>query len=300
MEKSRITFWASLIVFATGTGWGLYWLPVRQIAALGLSGAWGVFAIATAALVLLAPFGWRGRAALRAAPPLALASIALCGVAFMLYSVGLNYGRVAIVVILFFLTPVWSTLLGRYLIGWPVTGRRLVVLVLGIGGLLMMLGAGGTLPLPRNLGEWLGLTSGFLWALSTVGIRVKATTGPFEAAFVLVLGAWIGAIIVAPLLEPVPQFAMLARPWAILGWVMVAGLFGVAAAMVAIMWAATKLDPARVGVLLMAEVFVSAISAALIAGESLSWIELLGGGLVLIAGLIEVWPARSRKPVPAK
>jgi drug/metabolite transporter (DMT)-like permease len=101
-------------------------------------------------------------------------------------------------------------------------------------------------------------------------------------------------------LEPVPQIAVLTRPWTILGWVMVTGLFGVAAAMVAIMWAATKLDPARVGVLLMAEVFVSAISAALIAGESLSWIELLGGGLVLIAGLIEVWPARSRKPVPAK
>lgn len=298
MEQSRITFWATLAVFATGTFWGLYWIPVRQIAELGLDGAWGVFAIVTAALILLAPFGWRGRAGLRAAPPLALASIALCGLAFMLYSVGLNYGRVAIVVILFFLTPVWSTLLGRYLIGWTVTVRRLLVLLLGIAGLLMMLGAGGTLPLPRNLGEWLGLLSGFLWALATVGIRVKATTGPFSSAFVLVAGAWIGALIVAPLLEPVPQISGLIRPWAILGWVMVAALCGVAAAMVAVMWAATKLDPARIGVLLMAEVFVSAISAALIAGETLSAVELLGGGLVLIAGLIEVWPARRR--IPAK
>ena len=62
--------------------------------------------------------------------------------------------------------------------------------------------------------------------------------------------------------------------------------------MAGIMWAATKLEPARVGILLMAEVFVSAVSAALIIGEGLTAVEMLGGGLVVFAGLLEVLPQR--------
>ena len=120
MESTRITFMATLVVFLIGSLRGFYWLPLREIATLGLSGAWGILAIATAALVILLPFGWRGRAVLAASSPLALCSVALCGVAFMLYLVGLLYGRVAIVVILFFLTPVWSTLLGRIWMGWAI------------------------------------------------------------------------------------------------------------------------------------------------------------------------------------
>jgi drug/metabolite transporter (DMT)-like permease len=290
MDASRTTFLATLMVFSIGSLWGLYWLPVREIAKLGLSGAWGILAIATAALVILVPFGWRGRARLAGSSPLALCSVALCGVAFMLYSVGLLYGRVAIVVILFFLTPVWSTLLGRIWMGWVITRRRVVVLLMGIAGLVLMLGADGTVPLPRNLGEWLGLTSGFLWAVATVGIRVKSTAGPSESAFVLVVGVWVGALILAPILEPVPDLRHVTQPWAMTGWIFLAGAFGLAAAMAGIMWAATKLEPARVGILLMAEVFVSAVSAALIIGESLSAIEIFGGALVVLAGVIEVLP----------
>ncbi len=60
------------------------------------------------------------------------------------------------------------------------------------------------------------------------------------------------------------------------------------------MWAAARLEPARVGILLMAEVLVGATSAALIAGEHLGPVELAGGALVLLAGVLEVWPQRSR------
>lgn len=292
MEKPRVIFLATVLVFVIGTSWGVYWIPVREIARLGLTGAWGVLAIVTTALLVLLPFGWHGRKRLAASDPLALVSVALCGLAFALYSVGLLYGRVAIVVILFFLTPVWSTLLSRVLLGWPITRTRIIVLFLGLAGLVVMLGAQGGAPVPRNLGEWLGLASGFLWALSTVGIRARSTAGPAESACVLVAGAWLGAAVLAPILEPVPDPIALGHLWVLVGWVLVAGLLGVAAAMAGIMWAATRLDPSRVGILLMAEVFVSAVSAALIAGEALSPVEIAGGGLVLLAGAIEVWPRK--------
>lgn len=58
------------------------------------------------------------------------------------------------------------------------------------------------------------------------------------------------------------------------------------------MWATLRLDPARVGILLMTEVIFGAITAAIFAGESLSTSEMIGGALVILCGLLEVWPTK--------
>lgn len=286
------TFWPTLVVIVTGTLWGFYWLPVRGIAQSGLPGAWGTLAIVAAATLVLTPFGLRRRRALAASHPVALASIALGGFAFVLYSVGFLYGRVAIVIILFFLTPVWSTLIGRLLLGWPITRLRLFALLFGLAGLVLMLGADGEVPIPRGLGEWLGLTSGLLWAIATTGIRVKATTGPGETAFVFALGATFGAAIIAPSLEPLPDLSALESPAGLVLAAFATGALWWSLSIAALMWAATRLEPARVGILLMAEVLIASALAALLAGETLSTLEIIGGALVLVAGVLEVLPER--------
>jgi len=281
-------FWPTLAVILTGTLWGFYWVPVRQIAAGGLPGAWGTLAIVAAATLVLTPFAIRGRAALVASSPIALASVALGGFAFVLYSVGFLYGRVAIIVILFFLTPVWSTLIGWIFMGWQISRLRLFALLFGIAGLALMLGADGEIPVPRGLGEWLGLASGFLWSVATTGIRVKATAGPGETAFVFAAGATLGALILAPSLEPVPDLAAMPNPAFLLLSALGTGALWWGLSIAALMWAATQLEPARVGILLMTEVMIASVSAALIAGETLSMLEVAGGSLVIIAGVIEV------------
>ena len=78
------------------------------------------------------------------------------------------------------------------------------------------------------------------------------------------------------------------------GLALLAGGLWWAASVAALIWAVARLDPARVGILLMAEVLVGAASAALIAGERLSAMELAGGALVLLAGVLEVWPVRRK------
>lgn len=295
MDSIRTTFFATLVVIGTGVIWGFYWLPVRAIAELGLTGAWGTLAIVSAATLLLLPLGWRGRHALAASDPIALIAVALGGFAFFLYSVGFLYGRVAVIIILFFLTPVWSTLIGHYVMGWLITRTRVVVLVVGAVGMALMFGAEGEMPIPRGMGEWLGLTSGFLWALATVGIKVKATAGPGESAFLFAAGASFGGLLLAPFLEPFPDIQSLANPLTVAIWVFVTGGIWWAVLMGGLMWAATKLEPARVGILLMAELLIAPLTAAVVAGERLASAELLGGALVLVAGILEVVPARWRK-----
>ncbi len=290
MHDDRTGVLASLVVVATGALWGFYWVPVRRLAELDLAGAWGTVAIVGAAVVLLAPVALARRRTLVRAHPMALVSIALGGVAFALYSVGFVYGRVAIVILLFFLTPVWSTLLGRYVMGWPTPRLRLAAIGVGLAGLALMLGADGEVPVPRGAGEWLALTSGLLWSVATTGIRARARVGPGEAAFVFALGAFLGALVLAPFLAPRPVGVGADALVATVGWAIAAGGLWWGLSMAGLMWATARLEPARVGILLMSEVLVGSLAAATLAGEHLGPLELAGGALVLAAGLLELRP----------
>ncbi len=294
MINKQITFFATSIVVCTGALWGFYWLPVRKLAEIALPGAWGTLAISAAATILLLPLAIRRYRRLASTDPMALASIALGGAAFMLYSVGFAYGRVAIIILLFFLTPVWSTLIGRYVMGWKTPRLRIAAMVLGIAGLAVMLGSDGDMPLPKGFGEWLALISGILWSIATTGIRARSHLEPVESAFVFATGAFLGALLLAPFLEPLPSRNVLENIGQIFGWAFAAGGIWWALSVASLMWATPRLEPARVGILLMTEVIVGTMSAAILANESITRTEIIGGTLVLLAGVLEVWPIRKK------
>lgn len=295
MSSTRTSLLAGAFVVVTGSLWGIYWIPVRRVAELAVPGGWGTLAIVATAALLLAPFGIRNRRRLAQSSPLALAAVALGGAAFVLYSAGLVYGRVAIVILLFYLTPVWSTLIGRYWMGWPTPGLRIAAIAVGFLGLGLVLGADGGLPLPRGAGDWLGLASGVLWSVSSTGIRTQAQAGPGETAFVFALGALVGAAVLAPILAPWPSLPPAAAWLPALAWIAAAGGLWWGLSMAALLWAAAQLEPARVGILLMSEVVVGVVSAALFAGERLGPLEAAGGVLVVLAAALEVWPVRAAR-----
>ncbi|MBN9886362.1 DMT family transporter [Salipiger abyssi] len=297
MSQDRIVLIATVIVALSGVLWGVYWLPVRAMVARGLPGAWGtVFATGVATLVLGPLVLPRWRDLIRAGP-VALCAIAIAGAAFTLYSIGLVYGRVAIIILLYFLTPVWSTLIGRYVMGWHTPVLRIAAVGLGLLGLVVMLSAGGEAPLPRGAGEWMALISGLMWSLGTTGIRARSTLGPLPASFVFAAGATVTGLTLAPVFDPWPEGL---SPWAdpvLIGLALGTGVVWWGLSLVLLMWATLRLDPARVGILLQAEVLVGALSAALLAGEHLHPLEIAGGALVVAAGLLEVWPVRRRARV---
>ncbi|APE45003.1 EamA family transporter [Sulfitobacter alexandrii] len=290
MQDDKSALKATLIVVFTGVLWGFYWLPVRTLAGMGLAGPWGTAAITAAATVFLAPVALRGQSLLCRERRRAIAFVALGGAAFSLYSVALVYGRVAIIILLFFLTPVWSTLIARYVMGWRTPILRYFAIAFGLAGLGVMLGAQGQVPLPRNTGEWIALLSGMLWAVATTGIRATPELPAPQAAFVFAGGATVTTLCIGPLLSPWQSPD--GSPLAMLAIVLGTGGLWWGLSMASLMWATVRLDPARVGILLMAEVLIGAASAAVLASEALSPLEMIGGALVLCAGLLEVWPVR--------
>jgi len=285
---------ATLIVALTGVLWGFYWLPVRALEGLGLSGALGTVALTLAAVVMLAPVAL-ARRSLAGADGWAVAAVALGGAAFALYSVAFLQGRVAMVILLYFLTPVWSVMIGRFLLGWPVAPLRLAAIGLGLAGLVIMLAGDGTWPIPEAPGEWMGLAAGLMWSVSTTGIRVRPGLDPVASALVFSAGALVLALVAVPLMGPWPPVAVVEAPVAAIALALAAAALWWVGTILGLLWATARLDPARVGILLMTEVAVGAGSAAWLAGEHLAPLELAGGALVLAAGVLEVWPERRGK-----
>ncbi|MWD26400.1 EamA family transporter [Aquicoccus sp. SCR17] len=295
MNEAQKTTLASIIIVISGAFWGLYWIPIRRIDEAGLPGAWGTLVAICIGAATLAPVVLWRRKRLAGADPWALFYVAVGGAAFVLYSVGFIYGRIAIIILLFYLTPVWSSLIGRYVLGWRNRTSRTLVIIVGLLGLLVMLGADSQAPLPQSVGEWFALGAGMLWSVSSTGIRLKPDLDPLGSSFVFAAGALIVAVPLAFVLSPVPEAVPDAALGPLIGWSLAAGLGWWAASTAGILWATAQLEPARVGILLMSEVLVGAVSGAVLAGETLGPMEWVGGALVLAAGGFEVWSTRPRR-----
>lgn len=285
---------------AVGALWGLYWLPLRALNAIVKAGPWVTFVVLVPACIVLAPAAWRAHKRQQTISKRGLASVALGGASFALYSIALLYGQVAVVILLFYLTPVWSTLVARFVLGWPISGRRYAAIACGLVGIALVLyTAYGGLPIPHTIGDWLGLLSGLLWALASTGMYTHSRTGALATNFIFCAGAIVTALIMALALGgtiTLPQLAPTAYVQAT-AWVLLIGGLWWALALAALMWATQRLWPGRVGILLMSEAVVGALSAALFAAEPFDTLMIAGTALVVGAGVLETVPNPSMKSV---
>jgi drug/metabolite transporter (DMT)-like permease len=216
-----------------------------------------------------------------------------------LYAEGLLRGQVARVMLLFYLTPVWSTLFGRLMLDERITPARIATIALGLAGMLTIVARESGAPVPHNAGEWMGLASGVFWGLGMVYLRrtqgVSATDK--TAAIFLFLGPFFLLLNLLPggrdwilpsgdgLAAAVPWLIALALAWTLpVIWLTAFGGSGI--------------DPGRVAILLMLEVVIGLVSAAWLTNEPFGVRELVGGMLIVSAGAAEfvvgaARPARS-------
>jgi drug/metabolite transporter (DMT)-like permease len=269
--------------------WGTLWIPLRALRATGLSDASATTVGFLLPIILLIPFApGRWRRILAGGWPLGLASFCLA-VSIALYAEGVVRGQVARVLLLFYLTPVWSTLLGRWILGEAITGRRIGTIILGFAGLAVIFGVDAGVPAPIGVGDWMGLTSGAAWALAMVNLHRTVERPLFDRIFVqfvflgpiFFLVAWFTGGIhharpgVEALLDSAPWLLAFALAWMLpVIWLTIVG--------------ASRLDPGRVAILLMFEVIVGLTTAALLTDEPFGAREAVGAGLILAASGTEL------------
>ena len=275
----------------SGALWGLYWIPVRHLQAGGVGAVWFTLGLFAAVLALLVPLLVRYPPARAAFTPRMLVTGLLTGGAFVLYTVSLVLTEVVAAILLFYMSPVWATVLGRVLLAERLTASRLVALAMGLGGLWVVLGSESGVPLPRNPGDWCALAAGVMWALGTLRVHQDAATSSAAHAASLFVGGTlvIGIIALAPdMAGPLPPVT--AASAAI---VLVMAVVSLLSAW-SILWGARLLSPGRAGLLLMMEVITGLASAAVLAGEPFGMAQVFGSVLIAGAVVVEVLPPAGR------
>ena len=296
--RQRTDLPPSLAVLCAGAVWGAFWLPLRALEAAGFSGAWATLPPVSVGVLILLPFVlWRWRRLAAAGWGVALLGMA-SGTGYALYSDALLLTEIVTAILLFHLAPVWSTIIARIVLGEPITGVRMAAIALGLAGLWVILAIDGGVPTPRGLGDWLGLISGLIWAVATVCFRKRGDVDPTQMAFYYLSGTLVMATAIALVFMPL-EAGTLGRltEAALAAWPLIAfsGVVMFAGSMVLLIWATQRMDPGRVGVLLMIEVPVAVATAAWLTDEPFGWRQVIGGGLILSAAAIEVL-ARLRRP----
>lgn len=269
-----------LSLLYTATMWGLIWYPLRLLEQAGMQGVWTTLVIYLVSLALglvlcLGRFRELGRR------PLLLTLIALTSgwtnVAFVLAVID---GNVMRVLLLFYLSPVWTVLFGCWLLREQVSrGSFLIIGLAMVGALVMLYEPGLGYPWPQDLPDWLALSSGFAFALSNVLIRMVADV----SVRVKTTASWVGVVAVALAFIvvqglPAPQLA--ASVW---WWAVALGVFGTFFMTLAVQYGVTHMPVHRSAVILLFELVVGAVSSLLLANELMLLREWLGGVLIVLA-----------------
>ena len=268
--------------------WGLFWIPLREMEARGLSGDWSSIALYGAGAVVMLPLVLLTRDRKRGTKRAALAVGILFGAVLALWSHAILIGEVVRVTLLFYMSPVWATVFGMVFLGDRPSMVRAATIVCGLCGAAVVLGLrDGGLPIPHSTADWMSIAAGVLFAAAaTVGRKAGGrgiSEQTFATFFFCAVFAWL-LVVVMPGGEPPPP--ALASP-ALWGMVVAAAALWLVPASWFLLWGAGRLDPGRTAILLILEVGAAALSSGLLTDEPLGLAELFGSILILGAAAIE-------------
>jgi len=273
--------WALLVGAAT---WGVIWYPYRRLAAAGVDGIWSTVVTYGLALAIGAIVFRAHLPALRRMPPAAWLMGAAIGWSNLGYVLGILEGEVMRVLLLFYLAPLWTVPLARIFLGEKLDARGGLVVALAMAGAGTMLwrpdlGA----PWPASFAEWLGVASGFLFALGNVLVRKLESMSDAAKSMVIWAGVTVAGLVHLPWSKSTAHAAFEAMG---ASWMLIAGISVALVAMgYLLQYGLSRMPANRAIVILLFELVVAALAAYFLAGESLRMLDWVGGAFIVAACL---------------
>ena len=277
---------ATLACLYAGAVWGLFWIPLRALENAGLQGLWVTavyFLVPTSCL--LPVLIWRRKQIMLGGLSFHITALT-SGAALTFYAASILYTDVIRAMMLFYMMPIWSVILARVFFRERIIPVRIAAMAMAVVGMLILFGLGLEFPLPRNVGDWLGLAAGGFWAITMIQLRIYETYSAMDLTvgfflWGLILSA-VAAFVLTPSFVPTWTQTMPALPMLLLFVVLlvIPGTFES-------LWGPKFLNPGVVGLLFMTELVVGSVSAALWAGEPFGLREITGVVLILGASLLE-------------
>ena len=272
-----------ICLLVAATLWGVFWYPLRILEQQGLDGVWASLFIYTGTLVVAIPIIIRRFNELLASPYLIIAimiSSGWCNIAFILAIVE---GEIVRVILLFFLSPIWATILARIVLKEELTLMARATIVLALAGAMTMLWSPEVgYPWPTSFADWLALSSGVAFALTNLFTHMAQKTSiPVKTA-----SAWIGVVFVASIIIAVRGNISLEVEASTIYLAFAIGLLLMTLMTFCVVYGVTHMPIHRSAVILIFEVVAAAISAYLLTSERLNTQEWIGGVIVIVAAYL--------------
>lgn len=281
-SRSRASY-AALSVFLGATLWGVIWYPMRLLEDGGLQGVWLTLILYGTALVASLPYTYRAVAELPRAPrwlAILMLSAGWTNIAFVEAVLG---GNILRVLLLFYLSPLWATLMGWLFLREHITRVAALSLAIAtVGALFMLWNPELDLPWPQGRADWFALTSGFAFALSNVATRGLQQVSVATKVFSVWLGATVmAAVLIVLFAVPLPQVSV-----TVFCGAMALGVFGILVMTLLVQYGVTHIPVYRSAVITFVELVAGAISQALLTDEIVTAREWLGGALIVAGAYV--------------
>jgi len=267
----------------SSTLWGISWFPLRLLENHGLQGLWTSALIYSVPALLGSFLLFQHRRAISAQVGwLLLIAVAngWCNVAFILAVLD---GDVMRVLLLFYLSPLWATLLARLILKEHMSRLAVVTLIIAMCGAIVMLWDPSLgWPWPKDQADWLAITSGMAFALANVSVRKTQDIAiPVKNLF-----SWLGVSGLAIAWILVGAVPAPAASQTVMVWTAVAGPVVVFVMTFTVQYGVTKLPVYRSAVILLFELVAGAVSSQLLTNEIMGVNEWIGGGFIVLAAYL--------------
>ena len=173
--------------------WGVIWYPYRIMQENGISGVVSSFYTYVIAVSLFAViFHKHWRTAINQ-PNMIVWLAIIAGWTNLSYVLAIIDGEVMRVMLLFYLSPLWTLIMAHFWLKERTNKRGIAVIALSLIGAFVMFWKEGAWPLPNNKAEWLALSSGFGFAMTNVITRHASNLSITAKS----MAVWVGVLLMS-------------------------------------------------------------------------------------------------------
>ena len=286
----------SLIIVVSSCAWGLYWLPLRSIEQSGIVGSWSIVLVNACPLIILVPLIFFNLDKFKKYPkPILFAGI-MIGAAFTFYANGLVQTSVIRATLLFYLSHIWSTIIGIIWLNERLTIARVISIIVALIGLILLLyDFRNQETAMLNFGDFSSILSGLFWALGASILKKWSKLPIIPLTAIVYFSTTSLSILLAIIVykAPIPSLALIGQNFST---AFIWSVIVLLPSFCIIFRISQILFPGRVGILMMSEVAVAVISAKiLLPEEQMVILQWIGASAILLAGVVEIIFGYSKK-----
>lgn len=270
-----------LLVCVASSLWGLIWVPMHYVESLGISELWVIVIFQLLPFIVLFPSCRKSLFFNRTDWGVYLVAGGAMGIGFVFYALGLIVASVTKTTVLFYLTPIWSTILGGIYLSEKTSKGRWIASIIGLAGCMLIMQL-NILDMRFAINDLLGLLSGISWSIGSVVIRKYPRASVMNITlFQYGAGAFLAALAALVIGMPIPDMVAITSAFPI---VFIASIFIFLPSVLIIFRVNQFVSPGLVGIVMLSEVVVAALSSALFLGEYLDFMQWVGFIAIIVTG----------------